>query len=127
MQADVSLPEEVERLFDEASRRFGPVTHLVNNAGVPGRIGRVEALDAAVLRRTFEVNVYASFFCAQAFVKRASTRHGGAGGAIVNVCSASPAVMPLSGMAVMYLLMSAFHLRPWLRMVGRRTVGRFGS
>lgn len=87
VRADVSRPDEVERLFDEAARQLGPVTHLVNNAGVPGRIGRVEHLDQAVLLRTFEVNVFAAIYCAQAFVRRASTRHGGQGGAIVNVSS----------------------------------------
>ncbi len=87
VQADVSRVADVERLFDAATQAFGPVTHLVNNAGVPGRIGRVEALDAAVLLRTFEVNVFAAFHCAQAFIRRASTRQGGAGGAIVNVSS----------------------------------------
>lgn len=87
MQADVSQPEQVAALFDRVARELGPVAGLVNNAGVPGRIGRVEALEPAVLRRTFEVNVYAAFLCAQAFVRRASTKHGGAGGAIVNVSS----------------------------------------
>jgi len=87
LQADVSQAAEVRRLFDEAERAIGPLTALVNNAGVPGRIGRVDVLDPAVLHRTFEVNVYAAFLCAQRFVRRASTRHGGAGGAIVNVSS----------------------------------------
>ena len=87
VRADGARPGEVARLFDDAARRLGPLTHFVNNAGVPGRIGRVEDLDPAVLRRTFEVNVYAAFQCAQAFVRRASTKHGGAGGAIVNVSS----------------------------------------
>jgi NAD(P)-dependent dehydrogenase (short-subunit alcohol dehydrogenase family) len=87
LQADVSRPAEVQRLFDTAERELGPLTHLVNNAGVPGRIGRVEGLDPAVLARTFEVNVFAAFHCAQAFVRRASTKHGGVGGAIVNVSS----------------------------------------
>ena len=87
VQADVARPEEVTRLFDDATRQLGPLTHLVNNAGVPGRIGRVVDLDPAVMRRTFEVNVFAAFQCAQAFVRHASTRHGGTGGAIVNVSS----------------------------------------
>lgn len=87
VQADVSQPDQVERLFDTAAAELGPVTHLVNNAGVPGRIGRVEALEPAVLRRTFEVNVYAAMFCAKAFAARVSTRRGGPGGAIVNVSS----------------------------------------
>lgn len=87
IKADVSRPGEVTRLFDDAQGQLGSVTHLVNNAGIPGRIGRVEALDPEVLRRTFEVNVFSSFFCAKEFVLRASTRNGGHGGAIVNVSS----------------------------------------
>ena len=87
VRADVSDRHAVERLFDQAQAELGPVTHLVKNAGVPGRIGQVEDLDPEVLRRTFEVNVYAAIFCAQAFVRRTSTKHGGSGGTIVNVSS----------------------------------------
>ena len=87
VRADVSEPSAVTRLFAQATEAFGPVTGLVNNAGVPGRIGRVEDLDLAVLRRTLDVNVVAPFLCAQAFVRQASTRRGGRGGVIVNVSS----------------------------------------
>lgn len=87
LRGDVSVEADVKRVFDEATAAFGPVTALVNNAGVPGRIGRVENLDVAVLRRTFEVNVFAAFLNAREFVRRVSTKHGGAGGAVVNVSS----------------------------------------
>jgi len=87
LRADVSDETQVARLFDDMGMLLGPVTHLVNNAGVPGRIGRVDALETDVLRRTFEVNVFAAFYCSRAFVRRASTKHGGLGGAIVNVSS----------------------------------------
>jgi NAD(P)-dependent dehydrogenase (short-subunit alcohol dehydrogenase family) len=87
IQADVARPEQVARLFDEAQGRLGPLTHLVNNAGVPGRIGRVEDLQPDVLRTTFEVNVFAAFYCAREFALRVSRKHGGPGGAIVNVSS----------------------------------------
>ncbi len=87
VRADVSQPQDVARLFDEATERLGPIGGLVNNAGVPGRIGRVEALQPEVLLRTFEVNVFAAIWCAKAFQQRASTKRGGSGGAIVNVSS----------------------------------------
>ncbi len=87
VRADVSLPQDVGRLFAQAAEGLGPVTGLVNNAGVPGRIGRVEDLELQVLRRTLDVNVVAPFLCAQAFVRQASTRRGGCGGVIVNVSS----------------------------------------
>ncbi|MGE0315976.1 MAG: SDR family oxidoreductase [Lautropia sp.] len=87
VRADVSRPEEAQRLLEQAVDELGPLDALVNNAGVPGRIGRVETLAPETLRRVFEVNVYGAFWCAQAFARHASTRHGGRGGAIVNVSS----------------------------------------
>ena len=47
------------------------------------------------------------------------------GGAPDMICSAAGA-SPLSGMVPMYLLMSAFHLAPWLKLIagGRKTFGR---
>ncbi len=87
VRGDASNEADVKRVFNESEAAFGPLTALVNNAGVPGKIGRVEALDPAVLRRTFEVNVFAAFLCAAEFARRASTKHGGAGGMVVNVSS----------------------------------------
>lgn len=87
VRGDVSQEADIKRVFDEAQAAFGPVSALVNNAGVPGRIGRVEQLEFAVLKRTFEVNVFAAFLCAREFVRRVSTKNGGTGGALVNVSS----------------------------------------
>ena len=87
IKGDVADEADVARLFDGVQARLGPITALVNNAGTPGRIGRVEDLSCAVLKRTFEVNVYGAFLSAREFIRRTSTRHGGKGGAIVNVSS----------------------------------------
>jgi NAD(P)-dependent dehydrogenase (short-subunit alcohol dehydrogenase family) len=87
VRADVANPSEVESMFAQVTAQWGSVDALVNNAGVPGTIGKVEALSEAVLRRTFDVNVFAAIFCAQQFVRKAARSHGGAGGAIVNVSS----------------------------------------
>ena len=87
MRADVARHEEVETLFAQVTARWGSVDALVNNAGVPGTIGKVEALAESVLRRTFDVNVFAAVFCAQQFVRQAARSHGGRGGTIVNVSS----------------------------------------
>jgi NAD(P)-dependent dehydrogenase (short-subunit alcohol dehydrogenase family) len=85
--ADVSLEADVLRLFDTVDTRLGRVTALVNNAGIVARQTRVDQLDAARLARIFAVNVVGAFLCAREAVQRMSTRHGGAGGAIVNVSS----------------------------------------
>ena len=84
--ADVSIEAEVMRLF-EACDRFGPLAGLVNNAGILETQMRVEAMDAARLQRVFATNVVGAFLCAREAVRRLSTKHGGAGGAIVNVSS----------------------------------------
>ena len=89
MRADVSLPRDVETLFEHVDAELGPVTGLVNNAGVMGSGGTVDELDAERTRRMFEVNTLGPFLCSQAAVKRMAKRHGGQGGAIVNISSAA--------------------------------------
>ncbi len=86
VQADVSAEADVIRLFDTAAA-LGPLTALVNNAGVLETQMRVESMTAARLSRVFATNVIGAFLCAREAVRRMSTRHGGGGGAIVNVSS----------------------------------------
>jgi len=85
--ADVSMEGDVQRLFDGCDSTLGPVTALVNNAGILETQTRVEFMDAARLHRVFATNVIGSFLCAREAVRRMSTRYGGKGGAIVNVSS----------------------------------------
>jgi NAD(P)-dependent dehydrogenase (short-subunit alcohol dehydrogenase family) len=85
--ADVSSEPDVVRLFETVDRSLGRVTALVNNAGTLDRQMRLEQMDAARLTRAFAVNVIGAFLCAREAVRRMSTRHGGSGGAIVNVSS----------------------------------------
>lgn len=89
IQADVAVPEDVESLFEKVDAELGPVTGLVNNAGIMGSGGPVDELDAAATRRMFEVNTLGPFLCCQAALKRMAKRHGGQGGAIVNISSAA--------------------------------------
>jgi NAD(P)-dependent dehydrogenase (short-subunit alcohol dehydrogenase family) len=77
----------VTGLFDFAHSEFGDLAGLVNNAGTLEQQMRVEQMDGARLDRVFAVNIKGSFLCAREAVKRMSTRHGGTGGAIVNVSS----------------------------------------
>jgi NAD(P)-dependent dehydrogenase (short-subunit alcohol dehydrogenase family) len=85
--ADVSDEAQVTRLFAAIDDEFGRLDVLVNNAGMLERQMRLDEMDAARLARVFAVNVIGSFLCAREAVKRMSTRHGGNGGAIVNVSS----------------------------------------
>jgi NAD(P)-dependent dehydrogenase (short-subunit alcohol dehydrogenase family) len=87
VQADVAVEAEVVRLFERCDADLGRVTGLVNNAGILERQARLEAVDRGRLERVFATNVFGAFACAREAVRRMSTRHGGAGGAIVNVSS----------------------------------------
>jgi NAD(P)-dependent dehydrogenase (short-subunit alcohol dehydrogenase family) len=85
--ADVSREKDVIRLFKTAEQKLGPIKALVNNAGITGGFARVEDVTLAALEKAFAVNVTGAFLCAREAVRRMSTRHGGAGGAIVNISS----------------------------------------
>ena len=87
VQGDVALEADVVRLFRTVDDKLGRITALVNNAGIVDRGSRVEAMSAERIQRMLAVNVIGSFLCAREAVKRMSTRHGGKGGAIVNVSS----------------------------------------
>ena len=87
VRADVRDATAVEELFATADAWRGPVTGLVNNAGISGGVSRVDELGEPALHEVLAVNVAGPFLCAGAAVRRMSTRHGGSGGAIVNVSS----------------------------------------
>jgi NAD(P)-dependent dehydrogenase (short-subunit alcohol dehydrogenase family) len=88
VQGDIGNEQDVLRLFAETDRAFGPLSGLVNNAGViGGRKRRIEGLDLATIMEVMRVNVAGALLCAREAVKRMSTKSGGRGGAIVNVSS----------------------------------------
>jgi NAD(P)-dependent dehydrogenase (short-subunit alcohol dehydrogenase family) len=87
--ADIASEPDIVHLFREADRLLGPITALVNNAGMLETQCRVETMDAARLNRVLATNVTGSFICAREAIRRMSTRHGGRGGAIVNLSSAA--------------------------------------
>ena len=87
IQGDVGREDDVLRLFETAERELGPIKGLVNNAGITGGFARVDSVGAKALAEVMAVNVTGSFLCAREAVRRMSTRHGGSGGAIVNISS----------------------------------------
>ena len=87
VRADVSQEADVERLFATVDRELGALTALVNNVGVLERQCRVDELTVERLQRVLTTNVIGYFLCAKQAVLRMSSRHGGSGGAIVNVSS----------------------------------------
>ena len=87
--ADVSAEPDVIRLFEDMDAQVGPLSALVNNAGILEQQMRVDQMDGARLQRIFTTNIAGPFLCAREAVRRMSTRYGGTGGAIVNISSSA--------------------------------------
>lgn len=87
--ADVAREDQILAMFERIDRELGRMTALVNNAGVVDISQRVDEMSFARIKRMFDINVLGSIVCAREAIKRMSTKHGGAGGAIVNVSSAA--------------------------------------
>jgi NAD(P)-dependent dehydrogenase (short-subunit alcohol dehydrogenase family) len=85
--ADVGVEADVVRLFETCDATLGSPVALVNNAGIVQTQMRVDAMDAARLARVFATNIIGPFLCSREAVKRMSLKHGGRGGAIVNLSS----------------------------------------
>jgi len=89
LQANIANEQEVVALFERIDLELGPLTSLVNNAGINGGGTRVDEMDTSISRQVFEVNVLGAFICAKHAIKRMAKRHGGNGGSIVNISSAA--------------------------------------
>jgi len=87
IRADISREEDIVRLFETAENVLGPIKALVNNAAITGGFARAESVTAKALAQVMAVNVTGAILCAREAVRRMSTRHGGSGGAIVNISS----------------------------------------
>lgn len=87
VQANIASQSDVTRLFETVDAKLGTLSALINNAGILETQTRLEDMDAARINRVFAVNVTGAFLCAREAVKRMSSKHGGKGGAIVNVSS----------------------------------------
>jgi NAD(P)-dependent dehydrogenase (short-subunit alcohol dehydrogenase family) len=87
VQADISVPSDIERLYNEVDEQLGPVSALVNSAGIGTLPTRVDETDETVLQRLFQTNVLGLVLSSREAVRRMSSLHGGKGGVIVNVSS----------------------------------------
>ena len=101
VRADVADEDAVVAMFEAVDRGLGRLTALVNNAGIVDMKARLDEMSAARFRRMLDVNVLGTLLCSREAVKRMSTRHGGAGGSIVNLSSIA-ASLGAPGMYVDY-------------------------
>jgi NAD(P)-dependent dehydrogenase (short-subunit alcohol dehydrogenase family) len=87
VQADVSKPGEIARLFETFDREFGRLDAFFNNAGIFAVASRFVDIPVARVEHMIATNTVGAFVAAQHAVRRMSTRLGGKGGAIVNMSS----------------------------------------
>jgi NAD(P)-dependent dehydrogenase (short-subunit alcohol dehydrogenase family) len=92
IQGDVAKLPDVIRMFDATEHAFGPVTALVNNAGITGKSSRLDEADDQTIISTIAINVNGAIFAAREAVKRMSTKHGHKGGVIVNISSGASTI-----------------------------------
>jgi len=103
LQGDMAVEADIERVFDQAAKALGPITHFVHSAGIPGKLSRFEDATAATLRDVIDVNLYGGLLCTRAAVRRMSTARGGPGGSIVLLSS----IASVTGGAGEYVFYSA--------------------
>jgi len=89
VHADMSVEADIVRLFRTVDQELGPLTALVNNAGTAAAQARIDEMTSERIEATLRLNLTGALLCAREAVQRLSTRHGGKGGAIVNITSAA--------------------------------------
>jgi NAD(P)-dependent dehydrogenase (short-subunit alcohol dehydrogenase family) len=90
VQGDMGREADIVRLFDTTVRELGvPGAVVLNAGGVVGRRRRVDEMSWDAVSATVTLNLTGVIIGCREAIRRMSTRHGGAGGAIVNVSSAS--------------------------------------
>jgi NAD(P)-dependent dehydrogenase (short-subunit alcohol dehydrogenase family) len=87
VKCDAASETETEKLFATVDKKLGTLTALVNNAGITGKVDRLDSAPAEVIRTCIDASVYGTIWASRAAVRRMSTRYDGKGGAIVNVSS----------------------------------------
>jgi NAD(P)-dependent dehydrogenase (short-subunit alcohol dehydrogenase family) len=101
VRADVADEAAVMAMFEAVDKGLGRITALINNAGIVDMKARLDEMSTARFKRMLDINVLGTLLCSREAVKRMSTRHGGAGGAIVNLSSIA-ASLGAPGMYVDY-------------------------
>ena len=103
LQGDASKEEDIIRVFDEATKALGPITHFVHSAGIGGKNSRLDVATAVTIREVIDVNLFGALIACREAVRRMSTAHGGKGGSIVLLSS----IASVTGGATEYVFYAA--------------------
>jgi NAD(P)-dependent dehydrogenase (short-subunit alcohol dehydrogenase family) len=94
VQGDMAIDADIERVFDDAARELGLITHFVHSSGIIGDNSRLDEADTKTIREVLDVDTFGALLCLRACVRRMSTKHNGKGGAVVMLSSMAA---PLGG------------------------------
>jgi NAD(P)-dependent dehydrogenase (short-subunit alcohol dehydrogenase family) len=87
IQADVSDQGQIEQLFKSLDNELGPLTTLINNAGMTGKRCKLLDLDVQYIKNMIDTNITGLILCAREAIKRMANSRGGKGGSIINISS----------------------------------------
>jgi NAD(P)-dependent dehydrogenase (short-subunit alcohol dehydrogenase family) len=94
IQGDMAVEADIDRVFEEATRALGPITHFVHSSGISGEFSRLDEAEASTMREVIDIDTFGALLCLRAAVRRISTKHGGKGGSVVMLSSMAA---PLGG------------------------------
>jgi NAD(P)-dependent dehydrogenase (short-subunit alcohol dehydrogenase family) len=101
LQGDMAIEADIVRVFDEAARALGPITHFVHCAGIIGDYSRLDEADAEKIRDVLDLDTFGAILCLRECIRGMSTKNGGKGGAVV-MLSSMAAVIGGAGECVWY-------------------------
>ena len=87
VQGDMGIEADIERVFEQVTGKFGPITHFVHSSGIIGKFSRLDEAEAQTIREVLDVDTFGALLCLRACVRGMSTKHGGKGGSVVMVSS----------------------------------------
>lgn len=87
IQADGAVEQDIERVFGEAAKALGPITHFVHSAGIVGDASRLDEASTQTIREVLDIDTFGALLCLRACVRRMSTKLSGKGGSVVMVSS----------------------------------------
>ena len=87
LAGNMGVEADIERVFAQAAKELGPVTHFVHSAGIIGPNSRLDEADAATIRDVLDVDTFGALLCLRACIRTMSTKHGGKGGSVVMLSS----------------------------------------
>ena len=101
IQGDMAIEADIERVFDGAADKLGPITHFVHSSGIIGDYSRLDEADTKKIKEVLDLDTFGAMLCLRACVQRMSTKHGGKGGSVV-MLSSMAAVIGGAGECVWY-------------------------